>query len=339
MADWTIQLSADSPRLTAGLPDILRLFPTLDIDYQPCFVAPAICEQLLEAFRSSSQMHTVSAADSRQKFALSDFAVTSGWTPGRPWQSLASQLCHETPTDASTPHTTASEVLLQLRSAVARVVEQPREEPTYALVNIYRDGSDSIGWHADDANGVLPDSSIASISLGASRRFAFRPYVPGVRGRTEAWPQVSVLLESDSLLLMGPQTNEWWCHSLAPDPSVSTSRVNITFRWLLPAECSDTAAAECSAAVTEARLNRINNSAGDNYERLARKHHALIPGSHLVFDHQPLHQVEAAFETFMLSQLQEQTQDAAGWRQMRDQIAHCSSPEMSFNLVDVVPHG
>ena len=153
----------------------------------------------------------------------------------RPWQSLASQLCHETPTDAPTPYSTASEVLLQLRSAVARVVEQPREEPTYALVNIYRDGSDSIGWHADDANGVLPDSSIASISLGASRRFAFRPYVPGVRGRTEAWPQVSVLLESGSLLLMGPQTNEWWCHSLAPDPSISTVRalscLSIWWMW------------------------------------------------------------------------------------------------------------
>ena len=150
-------------------------------------------------------------------------------------------------------------------------------------MNIYQDGRDSIAWHADDANGVVEGSSVASISLGAERRFYFRPYIPGVRARTEAWPEVSINLGSGSLLVMGPNTNEFWCHALKADESCLSPRVNLTFRSLLPRDALPNE--EESVANSSAKLQKIHDSSGSNYERLAKKHRCLAPGQHPVYDH------------------------------------------------------
>lgn len=89
------------------------------------------------------------------------------------------------------------------------------------LLNLYRNGDDSIGFHADDEKGVGP--TIASVSLGAARTFEFRRPDRGSR-------PVKVVLEHGSLLVMTGDTQRNWEHGIRKAAG-SGPRINLTFRW------------------------------------------------------------------------------------------------------------
>lgn len=89
-----------------------------------------------------------------------------------------------------------------------------------ALVNLYRDGRDSMGWHADDDYDPRGQPTIASLSLGATRRFR-------VRGEGGSW---SVDLPSGSLLVMGDDAQARYQHALPKMAGVEEARINLTFR-------------------------------------------------------------------------------------------------------------
>ncbi|WP_375434670.1 alpha-ketoglutarate-dependent dioxygenase AlkB [uncultured Hymenobacter sp.] len=72
------------------------------------------------------------------------------------------------------------------------------------LLNLYRTGQDSMGWHADDEPALGPAPIIASVSLGAARRFRLRPRDPSQL----LHPPVSLDLPTGSLLLMGGTTQQ-----------------------------------------------------------------------------------------------------------------------------------
>lgn len=93
-----------------------------------------------------------------------------------------------------------------------------------ALVNLYRSGADAMGWHSDDEpiNGVNP--VIASVSLGAERRFDFR------HKRTHE--VVSAVLPHGSLLVMSGTCQTNWHHRIAKTTREIEPRINITFRFL-----------------------------------------------------------------------------------------------------------
>ena len=93
-----------------------------------------------------------------------------------------------------------------------------------ALVNYYRDGSDSVDWHADDEPELGPDPIIASISLGAERVFQLRHNVTG--------EIISLSLPHGSLLLMGSKIQHFYQHRLAKVKHLDQSRVNFTFRYM-----------------------------------------------------------------------------------------------------------
>ncbi|MEN9793106.1 MAG: hypothetical protein RL330_1184 [Actinomycetota bacterium] len=93
------------------------------------------------------------------------------------------------------------------------------------LANLYRDGSDSMGWHADDEPVLGPEPVIASVSLGAERRFDLRHRSSG--------EQVSILLPHGSLLVMSGTSQSHWVHRIARSARVSSARINLTFRRLL----------------------------------------------------------------------------------------------------------
>ncbi|GAC1588184.1 MAG: alpha-ketoglutarate-dependent dioxygenase AlkB [Hymenobacter sp.] len=97
------------------------------------------------------------------------------------------------------------------------------------LLNLYRDGRDSMGWHADDEPELGPAPVIASLSLGATRRFRLRPRV----GRAHA--PVGLDLPSGSLLLMRGPTQRHWQHALPKTTRPIGPRLNLTFRWVSPA--------------------------------------------------------------------------------------------------------
>ncbi len=92
------------------------------------------------------------------------------------------------------------------------------------LVNLYRGGADSMGWHADDDYPPGATAAIASVSLGAARRFDLRER--GGAGRA------SVILGHGSMLWMGEGTQPAWQHQLPKVRGDVGVRVNLTFRSL-----------------------------------------------------------------------------------------------------------
>lgn len=93
------------------------------------------------------------------------------------------------------------------------------------LLNLYHNGDEGMAWHSDDEKSLGKDSPIASLSLGAERKFALRH-----RQSKEA---VSLTLENGSLLLMQGSTQTHWLHALPKTKKVQTPRVNCTFRFML----------------------------------------------------------------------------------------------------------
>jgi alkylated DNA repair dioxygenase AlkB len=94
------------------------------------------------------------------------------------------------------------------------------------LLNLYRDGRDSMGWHADDEPELGSAPAIASLSLGATRRFRLRPRA----GLGHA--PFGLDLPSGSLLLMRGPTQQHWQHALPKTARPIGPRLNLTFRWV-----------------------------------------------------------------------------------------------------------
>jgi alkylated DNA repair dioxygenase AlkB len=92
------------------------------------------------------------------------------------------------------------------------------------LLNLYRDGRDSVAWHSDYERRQDARAIIASLSLGATRRFMFRPK-PGFPGQRMAFD-----LPAGSLLLMGQGTQQFWEHHVPKTSRLVGPRINLTFR-------------------------------------------------------------------------------------------------------------
>jgi alkylated DNA repair dioxygenase AlkB len=91
------------------------------------------------------------------------------------------------------------------------------------LLNLYRDGRDGMGWHADDEPELGRNPVIASVSLGAARRFCLRH-----RRRKDL--RLDVPLTHGSLLLMSGTTQHHWVHALPKTTAPVGERINLTFR-------------------------------------------------------------------------------------------------------------
>ena len=91
-------------------------------------------------------------------------------------------------------------------------------------MNYYRDGNDSVDWHADDEASLGNEPVIASFSLGVERKFDLRHNLTGQR--------VSLNLPHGSLLLMGPGLQSFWKHRIPKSRNLSDARVNFTFRYM-----------------------------------------------------------------------------------------------------------
>jgi len=109
--------------------------------------------------------------------------------------------------------------LLDLRNLLQETLQFPFNS---VLANAYRDGRDSMGWHADDEKELGPEPLIASLSLGASRRFLIRS-----RNGNE---NSSMLLEHGSLLLMRGKSQKNYRHSVPKTTKPVGLRINLTFR-------------------------------------------------------------------------------------------------------------
>lgn len=98
------------------------------------------------------------------------------------------------------------------------------------LANLYRDGRDAMGWHSDDEPELGPHPVIASVSLGAERRFCLRARVKsGIRREVR-----SIELPHGSLLCMAGDTQRHYQHALPRTSAAVGARINLTFRWIDP---------------------------------------------------------------------------------------------------------
>lgn len=109
--------------------------------------------------------------------------------------------------------------LLSLRSRLEKLTDQ---QFSSALINYYRNGNDYISFHKDKAQYVVYETTIASLSLGATREFILKHETTGQK--------TTVLLHHRALLLMRGKTNSLYFHAIKKDPKILEPRFNITFR-------------------------------------------------------------------------------------------------------------
>jgi len=93
------------------------------------------------------------------------------------------------------------------------------------LANLYRDGNDSMGAHADDERELGPDPVIASLTLGALRTFRMRHRATGEK--------VELNLEPGSLLVMRGAMQHFWTHEIPKTRRPVGERINLTYRLIL----------------------------------------------------------------------------------------------------------
>jgi alkylated DNA repair dioxygenase AlkB len=95
------------------------------------------------------------------------------------------------------------------------------------LANLYRDGRDAMGWHSDDEPELGLAPMIASLSLGATRRFALKPRDGGTH-------RLALALPHGSLLVMRGDTQRRYRHALPRTARPVGPRINLTFRRIAP---------------------------------------------------------------------------------------------------------
>ena len=93
------------------------------------------------------------------------------------------------------------------------------------LINYYRDGKDRVAWHSDDEKELGKNPVIASVSLGAERKFKLRH-----KKYKENQLQHEVFLQNGSLLLMSGSTQHHWLHEIPRTAKPIGPRINLTFR-------------------------------------------------------------------------------------------------------------
>jgi len=93
------------------------------------------------------------------------------------------------------------------------------------LLNYYPSGADGMGYHADDEKELGHQPVIASLSLGATRKFVFK--------HKKTQDKVELHLESGQLVVMHGDTQTFWKHTITKTKTVDTGRISLTFRYML----------------------------------------------------------------------------------------------------------
>ncbi len=106
-----------------------------------------------------------------------------------------------------------------------RVSSHLNIEFNHLLLNLYRDGTNSIGWHSDNEKQLGNEINIAMLSLGVSRIFKIK-HLPSKK-------IISFKLKHGSLLLMKHPFQVSWNHCLPKMPSIKDLRISITFRKII----------------------------------------------------------------------------------------------------------
>jgi alkylated DNA repair dioxygenase AlkB len=113
-----------------------------------------------------------------------------------------------------------SPLIMYIKNEIEEVCQ---ENFTTVLLNNYRDGKDSNGWHADNEKELGRNPVIASVSFGAERIFQ-------LKHNTVKELKQNIILENGSLLLMKGATQHYWKHQIPKTTKEIGARINLTFR-------------------------------------------------------------------------------------------------------------
>jgi len=113
-----------------------------------------------------------------------------------------------------------SPLIMFIKEEVEKVCH---ENFTTVLLNNYRDGKDSNGWHADNEKELGRNPVIASVSFGAERVFQLK-HNSNKNGKQ------NILLQHGSLLIMRGETQHHWKHQIPKTMKPIGPRINLTFR-------------------------------------------------------------------------------------------------------------
>jgi alkylated DNA repair dioxygenase AlkB len=107
-----------------------------------------------------------------------------------------------------------------------KIITEQKSGETFnsCLLNLYHDGSEGMSWHSDSEQELKKQGAIASLSFGAERKFSFK--------HKQTKETLSLVLEHGSLLLMTGTIQAHWLHQLPTTKTVSSPRVNLTFRTI-----------------------------------------------------------------------------------------------------------
>jgi alkylated DNA repair dioxygenase AlkB len=113
--------------------------------------------------------------------------------------------------------------LLEIKSQIEQFI--PEEDFTSVLLNLYNNGNDKMGWHADNEKELGINPTIASVSLGETRRF-------DIKNKNNSELQYKFELTSGSLLIMRGALQHHWIHQIPAQKKVKNARINLTFRTI-----------------------------------------------------------------------------------------------------------
>jgi alkylated DNA repair dioxygenase AlkB len=193
----------------------LKALPLADADiaFDPCWLGEAEADRLLHGLREAIawENHRIRLfgrehASPRLSCWIGDpgtaYRYSGALFEPRPWPSL-------------------------LRPLRERLYETLGVGFNSVLANRYRDGRDCMGWHSDDEPELGEAPVIASVSLGATRRFV-------LKHRRDPKQKLAVELPHGSLLVMAGATQRNCRHALPRTAKETAERINLTFRRILP---------------------------------------------------------------------------------------------------------
>ncbi|HEY4298574.1 MAG TPA: alpha-ketoglutarate-dependent dioxygenase AlkB [Paraburkholderia sp.] len=192
--------------------DLFNDLPTPDVDWYPDWLTPAIAAQALAQLIDEVAWRQDTMGTPAGRVALPRLTAWQGESDAvyvysgirnlpQPWTPAVARL------------KTAAEAACGVRF-------------NSVLLNRYRSGLDSMGWHADREPELGAQPVIASVSLGVARSFDLRHNKSGV--------VQSFSLKGGSLLVMKGDTQAQWRHRVPKEPRVAGERINLTFRWVTP---------------------------------------------------------------------------------------------------------
>ena len=185
----------------------------VDLEYRPGFLCPADADELLAALLADVPWQRPVVQIFGRTFRSPRLAAWYGDTGAfYRYSGLVNEPLPWLPS------------LAILRGRIEHRFGQPFNS---VLLNLYRDGADSMGWHRDRERELGENPTIASISLGGIRRFVLQ------HSRQTDMTRLELRPEHGSLLLMRGATQHFWRHCVPKTQKVVAPRVNLTFRRIV----------------------------------------------------------------------------------------------------------